>query len=334
METIDAGLLPDFKTWLLLAGEKETTADQKIKDLRRFIYLGISLQDRSFFDYIESLLLKHMSSSYINHQISSMRVFTRFLKERNVKFNENLLTFKFLPVRTKEKVIMSIEEIKSLIELRNPSNSPAWDKWTVFFIMLAFTGARPSEIAHLKLPDDIDFGRNVFIFRNTKTNNNRLCPISMPDRYLKVCNDYINSIKDGFLFPANTKDGCVSCSYWTHEFRRRIGMLGIGRQGLTCYSLRHSYITEMLQTEGVNVFDVQNIVGHRKLETTQKYYHLCTRRLQEVSKMYSGLVNESPENIIGQLNLILDRMGILRDKRLNVSKKVTDKSLEFKVTVR
>lgn len=60
----------------------------------------------------------------------------------------------------------------------------------------------------------------------------------------------------------------------------RLKRCGIKRKGLSVYSFRHSYITEMVGE--IDIFTLMTLVGHRKATTTQKYYHSNLRTCKEL----------------------------------------------------
>lgn len=320
--------LNQFRTWMLLNGKKESTISQKIKDLKRLNNIGIKLTYKSFNKYIEGLVLHQTSTSHINHTISSVRVYLHFLLANGHPFDKELARYKFLKIKTKPKSVLSLEEVESFLNLPAVGNEKKYSVWTLFFKIVAYTGMRTGEAAKLKT-EDVDFGRNVFIVSDTKTNEDRLVPI--PSLVAIDLKKRIAETKD-YLFPAAAS--YITHSHWGIAFSERLKRLGIKRPNLTPYSLRHSYITEMLQTEGVNVFDVKNLVGHRRIETTENYYHLTTKRLQRVSEKHPAIIKKDPRCLLEQIGEILDSYNLIQDARFSVSKKITENSLSFNISIK
>jgi len=54
---------------------------------------------------------------------------------------------------------------------------------------------------------------------------------------------------------------------------------------VTCHLWRHTVATHMLQN-GANLLHVQEMLGHRKLETTQRYLHLTILDLKQAHHRY------------------------------------------------
>jgi integrase len=253
------------------------------------------------------------------------------LAEKGYSYDHELAKVPFMKVRTREKQTLSIEEIDHFLNLPPGEHSgPTYKMWTLFFSIVAYTGMRTGEVANLCV-DDIDFGRNVFVIKDTKTRDTRFVPI--PHFLIKELQNRISDIKTGLLFTCSDEGGHLRHQHWGESFHSRIRRMGIVRPNLTPYSLRHSYITEMLQTEGVNIFDVQRLVGHRNIATTENYYHLTTKRLQRASEKYPGIIKNDPEKIICQINDFLESLELSKDKRF-VCKTSKDKnSFKFELKI-
>ena len=160
-----------------------------------------------------------------------------------------------------------------------------YEIWTLFFSIMAYTGMRPQEVA-LLTPDLVDFGRKIFIVpeENSKTHTERYVPI--PPNILDKVENHVKELQGEYLFPARnggtSRSGkaVVNNVQWGYNFHARCKRLGIKRKGLVPYSLRHSLITRLLE-EDVNIFKVQKIVGHKRLETTAGYTHMTTKDIQQ-----------------------------------------------------
>lgn len=131
------------------------------------------------------------------------------------------------------------------------------------------SGLRVSEVARLQVPD-IDSARGVVHVREGKGDKERLTVL--PPRLLAALRRYWAETrpKGPWLFPGGTAAGHVSVRRLEDGFAKARRAAGITRPGARFHSLRHSFATHMLEA-GVDVRILQEMLGHRRLETTTRY---------------------------------------------------------------
>jgi integrase/recombinase XerD len=333
--------------WLILRGSKKSTARCHKNSLKFFLSRGGDPSSvESVNNYILSLKERNYSSSHVNNFVGAIRVFTRYLEESNIKFDASLKDTKFFKDKYRMKATMSDDEIEAFLALEAPvsisktvngkmrewSNVKPenYNKWTLFFKIMAFTGMRPGEVAKLTV-NNIDFGRKIFIVEDSKTNEPRYVPIA-PNLETDL-KEHLSSLKQDKLFPSKREDGVVSSTEWHYNFHTRIKRLGIVRPNLTPYSLRHSLITRLLE-EDVNIFKVQKIVGHKDLRTTAHYTHLTTKDIMAaISKHPIVMRSTDPENILDQLQEFMEKLNVSKDNRFLYSLKRSKGKLGIKIEV-
>jgi integrase len=227
----------------------------------------------------------------LNLYLHTLRIYGRYLK------TDVYNTIDFFPEEAIHKTTMSDAEIEAFLALPPPTvtryhwkskglisyvyDAKGWKVSSLFWKIFAFSGMRPGEVSSLTV-DQIDFGRQVFIARGkTGQRNVPIAPILLPQLQA-----HITSLKTDYVFPVKRglKSHGMSKTQWSKDFRGRIARLGIKRKGLTAHSLRHSFITRMLD-ENINLYTVQNIIGHKQgSPITAQYYHYGTKRGQAAIK--------------------------------------------------
>lgn len=301
----------DFYNYQILVRQvRHSTACQHIQEL---LILNNYRKDRPLtYDLlIEFIAFKRIKckASYINHYVDFAGVWSDYLIYRKETPDPRFKELKYFKIEPVNKSTMSDDEIESFLslkpQLKGPKYRKGYNTWTLFFSILAYTGMRPNEVATLTI-GNVDFGRNVFIVtsENSKTHDQRFVPMASVlveplQKHIETCGEY--------LFMQYTKT--FNSVDWSYNFHKRIKRLGIKRPGLTTYSLRHSFITRLLD-EDVNLFKVQKIVGHRRVDTTAKYEHLTTKDIQKAVLKHPLIrKNTNPQQVVDAIVEYVKSLG-------------------------
>lgn len=330
----------DFYLYLKRRGNTEETIKTKFYVLHR---LFRELPDLSL-SHIEAWFTQELqrkkSSRYINIIVNALRVYGQFLG------NKELAQIHFLPEEPAIKSTMSDEEILRFLSLPSEIKVPRhqhgkivymkvkpkwWNKYTMFWTIVAYSGMRTGEVAGLTI-DDIDFGRNVFILEHTKIKQPRYVPIA--PNVVERLKKYIAVLTTEYLFPANNQVGHFQVYNWVEDFDRRMKRLGIKRKGLTPYSLRHSFITRLLE-EDVSIMKVMKIAGHTNIQTTVNYTHLTTKDIQQAITKHPLIRQETdPKSILVSLLDLIKSFHLENDPRFHYRIEENDNSIRFEVCLK
>ncbi len=151
----------------------------------------------------------------------------------------------------------------------------SWDKLYLLVLMAMTTGMRKSELINLRWTD-VDFGRNVAMLKDTKNGSSRHVPIpSLTMQELKG----FRQIGSGLIFPSEqipTKP---------FEFRKQWenALERAGIQNFRWHDLRHTTASYLIMN-GASLHDVGKILGHKCLQTADRYSHLSVEHTSQISE--------------------------------------------------
>lgn len=295
--------LERFKLYVIKSGRKKQTAEWHVSLISRLLGVSKNLDLDQINAFLLEMIEQGRKGTYVNAHIDSLRVYGRFIGD------DRFTSITYFKEQVFVQATMSDSEIESFLTLPPKTGGEKaitnYNTWTLFFKILAYTGMRPGEVAHLTI-DTVDFGRQVFVLEDTKTNTPRYVPIS--SALTGDLTEHIKKLDGKYLFPSSRRGqyrqgGVVNDVDWGYNFHDRIKRLGIKRKNLRPYSLRPSFITRMLD-EDVNIFKVQKIVGHRQISTTAHYTHLTTK----------DITNAIKKDPLSRLTLpFYDRMKMFRE---------------------
>ncbi len=331
---MDKDLFKRFEAYLLRRGNKPLTIYKRISSIKKLLREVSPLTPENLELYFANMA-KTRKGTTVNTLIDTMRVFADFLGRYELRI-------KHFPQEDPIKTTMSDEEIERFLALPPPSRTSEnrkieYYRWTKFFKICAMTGARPGEIANLTV-DGVDFGLNALIV-DGKMGKRK---IPMAENIKDDLKNLIDNEKDGFLFwsskggnggDAKQQNPVFTATQRHYYFHGRLKRLGIKRRGLTPHSLRHSFITQLLE-EDVNLFKVQKIVGHKRIETTAQYTHMTLKDVQQAIKKHPIIRKQTdPYSILQAIKELIQSFELEKDQRFEyVITETTDElSLSVKV---
>ena len=132
--------------------------------------------------------------------------------------------------------------------------------------MLILTGARKREVLDARW-EDFDLARRVWRIPITKSGKARRVPLSDGALTLLATMPRKSDCPWAFANPATDKPYVSFFCAW-NTARKKVGL-----QDVCVHSLRHSHASFLINA-GRTLYEVQNILGHTQVKTTQRYAHL------------------------------------------------------------
>lgn len=142
--------------------------------------------------------------------------------------------------------------------------------------MLILTGARRGEVLNAQWKD-IFYDQRVWRVPLSKSGKARFVPLS--DSALALLNNVPKYSACPWIFPnPNTRKPYVSIYHSWNRARSNVAM-----PELRIHDLRHSFASFLINS-GRSLYEVQKILGHSQLVTTQRYSHLTEKILSDASQ--------------------------------------------------
>ena len=180
--------------------------------------------------------------------------------------------------------VLSPDEVLRLLDAATPPRDRV-------LLQVAYgCGLRLNELLHLRVTD-IDSARMVIHVRQGKGAKDRLVPLSL--RLLQELRAYWRVCRPRtWLFPGHKADGTMTGSNIQRRFGRLVKQVVLNKH-CSIHTLRHSYATHLLEA-GVDVLTLKALLGHSSLQTTARYLHVSTQRLQQTPSLLDLLVLPRP----------------------------------------
>jgi integrase/recombinase XerD len=204
----------------------------------------------------------------------------KFLYQRTLGRDWNILDIKCSKTPTKLPIVLSREEVWSLLDhVHRP-------KPHMCLTLMYTCGLRVSEAVHLRL-EDIDSKRMALWVRNAKGYKDRSVPL--PTHTLTQLRHYWSKHRPKtWLFPAMYDDKTITTSCVQHCLTATVRQSKI-RKNVCCHTLRHSYATHLLEA-GVHLRVIQALLGHKTITSTFVYMHLTQGTMVDVQKKINELM--------------------------------------------
>jgi len=234
--------------------------------------------------HFQELKLLSLGRSSVLLHLSVLRSFYKFLARRKDFTGNPLKGIATLKRQRRLPVFLQETEIERLLEaplkLRRPRYAE-WQKWRDKAILetLYSSGLRIQELARLNAGDLDRVGETVRVMG--KGRRERIVPVG---RFALQAVDTYLSLKGrgprGEALIVGRDKKRMSIRNIQRLLKPYLTHAGLD-PSLSPHKLRHSFATHLLN-RGADLRSVQQMLGHRRLGTTQIYTHVSTERMKKV----------------------------------------------------
>jgi site-specific recombinase XerD len=220
---------------------------------------------------------------------AALKCFFRFLVEE-----ERLVRDPSLPLRTPKKPealpdVLTLRELERL--LAQPDRAGVWERQfpgkperdRLLLAVMAYGGLRRSELVGLDW-DDVDLSRRLLRVPKAKGGRQRTVPIH-PALAPLFAEYYATRVplREQAVF-VGVQGKRLHYTQLGQTFRRYVEAAGVNeRKRVTPHTLRRVFASELLHA-GANLRQIQELLGHKHLDSTQRYTRVNAHELRRAVK--------------------------------------------------
>jgi integrase/recombinase XerD len=285
-------LAENFKQWLETLGYKPRTTNLYYRNTQEFLSFLEQNQINHLKDFKNEQItnyleyLQHrpncnktggLSPGYINKHITTLRLLSKYLQ---LTGKANIIIKPELLKTTETTSYLSKTEIQALYKAAKDETNLYNQRDTAMLSIYYGCGLRASEGAALNI-NDILFDKNLLYVRKGKGYRERYVPMNkqvkagLQEYIFNQRNDLLNNKNNEALLLGRRGE-----RWSVHGMYSRLQLLKnqtnnetLKQKSFGLHILRHSVATHLLQ-DGMRLENIALFLGHKSIETTQKYTHL------------------------------------------------------------
>jgi len=252
-------------------------------DLKEFFeFIRKNPQEIELYDirgFIAYKLKNNHKASSVNRKIATLRTFFKYLYREGIVENNPA---RVIPSPKKEKHLprfLSIDEVFNLIE-KPDGFGFLYARDKAILELLYGCGIRVSELVALKLMD-INF-KEGFLKVKGKRKKERIVPFGK--KIIEALKTYLierTLLKKNSEYLFLNKFGSPLSDRGVRNIIAKYAKESKISGKISPHTLRHTFATHLLQA-GADLRDIQELLGHKNLSSTQVYTHLDLTHLLEI----------------------------------------------------
>lgn len=234
--------------------------------------------------YLVSLHEQNLAHTTINHKLTSLRSFYRYLLREEYVEDNPFMLLESLKEAKRHPDFLYVDEMLDLLDSVEMQSILGRRNKAMLELMYA-SGLRCSEVVQLKL-SAIDFSQKLLLIHG-KGNKDRYVPFhdwAAQCLQLYLENDRPQLMKvthqdHDYVFV--NKNGKPLTNRGVEDIVDRVAYHYDATKKIHPHTFRHSFATHLLEG-GVDLQSVQRLLGHENISTTQVYTHLSQSYLKDV----------------------------------------------------
>jgi site-specific recombinase XerD len=258
---------------LRLRGMSEKTVQAYVGSVRRFAERYGASPDTLSTEQVRAYLLelieqRGLTWSTVNQALCGLKFFYRHVVERP-------LAIEAVPFQKRKRPLPTVLSEAEMVRLLG---APMSRKMRTVLMTLYSAALRLREGTHLR-PEDLDTATMSIRIRQPKGGRDRTVMLSR--QLLVELREYWRAYRPGpWLFYGQSKERPLCDKSVQRAVRQAAERTGL-RKRVTPHTLRHSCATHLLD-RGTSVRYIQELLGHKSLQTTLRYTRVLPQAVAEI----------------------------------------------------
>lgn len=242
--------------------------------------------------FLADLHRRGLAKTTVCRKLSALRSFFRFLRKRALVTDDPCAAIANPKLPKLQPKVLNVDQALNMVNVDVPPD-PESQRDMALIEVLYGSGLRVSEALGLDL-GDMDLARGIARVLG-KGRKERLAPLTEPAverlrRYLEQRGAFGPRPGEQAVFLG--KRGGRLGRRQADDIVKKLAVAGGVPMRISPHTLRHSFATHLLQA-GADLRGVQELLGHARISTTQRYTHLD---LAQIMRVYDACHPRSGEN--------------------------------------
>lgn len=295
---MDEGIANFLSALSVEKGSSNNTLDAYRNDLSQFAafvrkqtaksegtQLGWEVVDRSLLlNYLVNLRERSYAPATMARKVAAVKSFFNFLVAEGMLEKSPAAGIAGPKVGKSLPKAISVAEVERLLEQPDKRSTPEGKRDKAMLELLYATGMRVTELVSLNVRD-VNL-RAGFVRCFGKGSKERIIPIH--SKAIRAVKGYLDDVRarllgatgETALFLNRRGQRLTRQGFWLilKGYAKKAGI----ETEITPHVLRHSIATHLLHSGKMNLRELQELLGHANISTTQVYTHLTTERMRRV----------------------------------------------------
>ena len=288
----DTALMSEqFNTYMTYLRKEKNTSDNTLQAYRRDISKFLDYAAENDFDSFEavteadmaaykgSLISSGLSVATVCRSLSALRSMYQYLMSKDIVSHNPAREVHNDKIEKKGPNILSNKEIEALLAQPNVSDIKGLRDKAMLELIYA-TGIKVTELISLNV-DDLNL--SIPFVRVASVGNERFIPLYRVA--VKALTEYLDKSRKLLILSSDETALFVNVSgerltrqgFWKilKDYASKAGI----KSDITPHTLRHSFAAHLLEN-GADIHDIQEILGHSDIASTQRYAQFLKQRVK------------------------------------------------------